>query len=444
AKVPKRETGMTSYEVMLSESQERMLIIVEPDKFAELEAVFHKWDLSAVIIGKVTGDGLLRVLEDGHVKAELPAKMLVLGGDAPVYTREMRKPEYLDELNHINLDDLPEPKDYNNTIKKLFASANLAHKRHIYRQYDHMVQVNTIVEPGSDAGVIRVQGTRKALAVSTDCNGRHCYLDPYEGTKGAVAESARNVVCSGAKPLAITNCLNFGNPYKPEVYWTFSEAIRGMSDACRAFDTPVTGGNVSFYNENPKGAIYPTPTIGMLGLVEDLEFVLNQEFKKIGDCIILLGEHCKQIGGSEYLKTIHDMIGGFPPIVDLKQEKELHELVLELNHNRLLRSAHDCSDGGLVVAIAESCMKADGTCFGAEINVNPVYRRDAEYFGEAHGRIIISCSPENLQDVEKIIRDRNYPYHILGKVVESNLMIDNSIRIDIKEIREIWEGSLPL
>jgi phosphoribosylformylglycinamidine synthase subunit PurL len=444
AKVPKRETGMSSYEIMLSESQERMLIVIEPVNFAKLEAIFHKWDLSAVVIGKVTGDGLLRVLEEGVIKAELPARMLVLGGDAPVYTRETKRPAYLDNVQKLNLGDIPEPKDYNSVLKQLISSANLASKRPIFRQYDHMVQVNTIVEPGSDAAVIHVSGTRKALAMSTDCNGRYCYLDPYQGTMGAVAESARNVVCSGAKPLAITNCLNFGNPYKPEVYWTFSEAIKGMSDACRAFDTPVTGGNVSFYNENPKSAIYPTPTIGMLGLITDIDHILTSEFKEEGDVIILLGQRNDQIGGSEYLKTIHGIIAGFPPIVDLEQEKRLHKLVLALNHEGLLSSAHDCSDGGLVITIAESCFRADNSNLGAEIYINPLNRIDAEYFGESHGRIIISANPQDLKQIEDIIRAHEHPYMILGKVMSSNLIIDNNIFLQVDEIRQLWEKGLPL
>ncbi len=444
ALVPKRETGMSSYEIMLSESQERMLIIVEPEKFKALEAIFHKWDLSAVVIGKVTNDGMLRIMENDIMKAELPARMLVLGGDAPVYQREMQKPSYLKIVNQLNVQDVPEPADYNLVIKQLISSANLASKRPIFRQYDHMVQVNTMVEPGSDAAVVHVSGTRKALAMSTDCNGRHCYLDPYEGTKGAVAESARNVVCSGAKPLAITNCLNFGNPYKPEVYWTFSEAIRGMSDACRAFNTPVTGGNVSFYNENPKGAIYPTPTIGMLGLILDIDHILTQEFKEEGDMIILLGNRNDQVGGSEYLKTIHGMVAGFPPFVDLEQEKRLHELVISLNHEGLLQSAHDCSDGGLVISIAESCLKADGTILGAEIILNPVYRPDLEYFGESHGRIVISINPVNIKKVETMIKELEYPYLIIGKVITSNLIVDSNIFLPVEEMKQLWEKGLPL
>ncbi|MBN2828918.1 MAG: phosphoribosylformylglycinamidine synthase subunit PurL, partial [Candidatus Cloacimonetes bacterium] len=313
-KVPARESGMTTYEIMLSESQERMLMIVEPMNFDKIQNIFEKWDLHAEIIGKVTDDGLLRVLDNGEVKAELPAVMLVLGGDAPRYNREVKVPEYLKNTRNFNPQALPEPSSYTDVLKMLLGSKKIANKQGVYQQYDHMVQINTMIEPGSDAAVIRIKDTNKAIALSTDCNGRHCYLDPYEGTKGAVAEAARNVVCSGAKPIAITNCLNFGNPYKPEVYWTFSEAIRGMKDACEAFETPVTGGNVSFYNENPETAIYPTPTIGMLGLIENRNKAISQFFKHSNDIIYLLGDFCTEVGGSEYLKEYHKMIKGMPPL----------------------------------------------------------------------------------------------------------------------------------
>jgi len=246
--------------------------------------------------------------------------MLVLGGDAPVYDRESKKPDYIDIAHSFKKETIEEPTNYNKAMHTMLSAPNISSKKPIYTQYDHMVQINTVVEPGSDAAVVRVKDTKKAIAISTDCNGRHVYLNPFEGTKGAVAESARNCVCSGAKPLAITNCLNFGNPYKPEVYWTFTEAIRGMSEACLAFDTPVTGGNVSFYNENPETAIYPTPTIGMIGLIEDVTKTITQEFKDKDDKIILLGKRSNEIGGSEYLKTIHNQITGNAPIVDLVEE----------------------------------------------------------------------------------------------------------------------------
>ncbi len=438
--VPKRESGMTPYEVMLSESQERMLMIVEAHNVERVQAIYEKWDLHAEIIGKVTDDGLLRVKEGDNIKAELPARMLVLGGDAPQYVREQRKPAYIDEVQQADLSQVPEPTDYNETLLKLISSYNIASKRSIYNQYDHMVQINTMVEPGSDAGVVRVKDTNKALALSTDCNGRHCWLNPYEGAKGAVAESARNVVCSGAKPVAITNCLNFGNPYKPEVYWTFAEAIKGIGDACRAFDTPVTGGNVSFYNENPTAAIYPTPTIGMLGIVEDNTKIMDQYFKDDGDVIILLGDKASNIGGSEYLKEIHGKILGNAPEVDLAKEKRLYEITLKLIDERLIKSAHDCSDGGLAVTIAESCFLPNKTLKGAIIDLDFENRADAELFGEAHSRIVISTVPENVPMIIELCED--FTCSVIGEVSGDRFNINNIIDIAIDELYSKWYNKI--
>lgn len=438
--VPKRESGMTTYETMLSESQERMLMIVEPHNVEKVQAIYEKWDLHAEIIGKVTDDGLLRVKEGGLVKAELPAKMLVLGGDAPVYTRETRKPAYIDEVQQADLSQIPEPKDYNETMLKLISSYNIASRRSIYNQYDHMVQINTMVEPGSDAGVIRVKDTNKALAMATDCNGRHCWLNPYEGAKGAVAESARNVVCSGAKPLAITNCLNFGNPYKPEVYWTFAEAIRGIGDACRAFATPVTGGNVSFYNENPSGAIYPTPTIGMLGIIADNTKIMDQYFKNDGDVIVLLGDKADNIGGSEYLKEIHGKILGNAPLVDLAKEQRLYDIVLRLIDVGLIKSAHDCSDGGLAVAIAESCFLPNKSLKGAIIDLDFEHRVDTELFGEAHSRIVISTVAENIPAIIEICDE--FTCSVIGEVTGDRFMINDIIDISIEDLYSAWYNKI--
>ncbi|OPX26793.1 MAG: phosphoribosylformylglycinamidine synthase II, partial [Candidatus Cloacimonas sp. 4484_140] len=281
--VPKREKGMTPYEVMLSESQERMLLVIESKNFEKVKEIYEKWDLHVVKIGEVTDGGNLCVRENGIVVADIPAQTLVLGGEAPVYVRETQYPSYLEKAHSFDEKSISEPKDYTEILKKLLSSPNIASKNYVYTQYDHMVRINSVIEPGSDAAVVRIKGTNKALAMTTDCNGKYCYLDPYEGAKGAVAEAARNIVCSGGKPIAITNCLNFGNPYKKEVYWTFSECIRGMGDACRFFNTPVTGGNVSFYNETVKSAVYPTPTIGMIGLLEDINFATTQYFKDVGD-----------------------------------------------------------------------------------------------------------------------------------------------------------------
>ncbi|OQY38606.1 MAG: phosphoribosylformylglycinamidine synthase II [Candidatus Cloacimonetes bacterium 4572_65] len=434
--VPKRETGMTPYEVMLSESQERMLMIVEPHNVDAVKAIYEKWDLHAEIIGKVTDDCNLTVKEGDVTKAVLPAVMLVLGGDAPQYTRETREPAYIKEVQNADLSIYAEPTDYNKAMVDLLSSSNIASKRNIYAQYDQMVQVNTMVEPGSDAGVVKIKGTNKALALSTDCNGKHCWLNPYEGAKGAVAESARNVVCSGAKPIAITNCLNFGNPYKPEVYWTFAEAIKGIGDACREFETPVTGGNVSFYNENPTGAIYPTPTIGMLGLLEDSSKVITQYFKEEGDVVILLGDKADNIAGSEYLKIVHDKILGSAPYVDLKKEHNLYDVLLELNESGLIKSAHDCSDGGLAVTLAESCFNPLNQPLGIIVDMDFEYRADYELFGEAHSRIVISTDAVNIPAIIDICGD--FPCTVIGEVSGSKFKVNNIIDIDIKQLEKEW------
>ncbi len=438
--VPKRESGMTPYEVMLSESQERMLMIVEPHNVERVQAIYEKWDLHAEIIGKVTDNGLLRVKEGDLVKAELPAKMLVLGGDAPQYVRESKKPDYIDQVQLADLTQFPEPSNYNQALLQLISSYNIASKRSIYNQYDQMVQINTMVEPGSDAGVVRVKDTNKALALATDCNGRHCWLNPYEGAKGAVAESARNVVCSGAKPVAITNCLNFGNPYKPEVYWTFDQAIKGIGDACRAFETPVTGGNVSFYNENPTGAIYPTPTIGMLGVIQDNTKIMDQYFKDDGDVIILLGDSADNIGGSEYLKEVHGKILGNAPYVDLVKEKRLYEIVLRLIDEGLIKSAHDCSDGGLAVAVAESCFLPNNTLKGAILDLDFDYRPDAELFGEAHSRIVISTVAENIPAIIDICDD--FTCTVIGEVTGDSFKINDIIDLPIEELFTQWYNKI--
>ncbi len=439
ARVPQRETGMTPYEIMLSESQERMLIIAEPKKFDALRAIFHKWDLEAVIIGSVTADGLLTVKENGNIVASIPSESLVLGGKAPVYIRETCEPTYLLDTRCLDLSDLPEIMDYQNILCRLLSAPNICSKKDVYRQYDHMVQVDTIIEPGSDAAVVRVKDTKKALAMSTDCNSRYCWLDPYEGAKAAVAEAARNVVCSGAKPLAITNCLNFGNPYKPEVYWTFAESIRGMSDACLAFNTPVTGGNVSFYNENPSGAIYPTPVIGMLGLLNDYSKAVTQYFQNEGDLIYLIGSECKEIGGSEYLKIIHQKVSGMPPKVDLEKEKVLQSLILELVEKGLLNSAHDCSDGGLLVCLAECCFRPDGSNIGIVVEHQPKGRKDVSWFGEAHGRIIVTINPSNEHEFLKVVKKSSYDLSKLGIVTGTGFVIDQEINIPIYTLRKYWE-----
>jgi phosphoribosylformylglycinamidine synthase len=435
--VPKRETGMTPYEVMLSESQERMLLVIEPMNFKKVQEIFEKWDLHVVKIGEVIEDGNLRVRENGVVVADIPAQTLVLGGEAPVYKREVQYPDYLDKLHTFDQSKIQEPKDYNSVLKKLLSSPNIASKNYVYNQYDHMVRINSVIEPGSDAAVVRIKGTNKALAMITDCNGKYCYLDPYEGTKGAVAEAARNIVCSGGKPLAITNCLNFGNPYKKDVYWYFSECIRGMGDACRFFKTPVTGGNVSFYNETVKSAVYPTSVIGMIGLLDDVTYATTQYFKEVGDIIILLGKCCNSIEASEYLEVEHNMIAGHAPIVDFELEQKIQDICYEAIREGIIKSAHDCSEGGLAVALAESCFNPDGL-LGARINMGFTHRADFELFGEAHARIVVSVEEKDIPSLVRIIKKHDAPYKLLGKVADKKFIINDLVSCDINELYEFW------
>jgi len=444
ALVPQREAGMTPYEIMLSESQERMLVIVEPQNVDQVKAIFTKWDLDAVQIGRVTSDKLLRVLYKGEQVAEIPVDSLVLGGKAPVYTRESNRPFYLDALISYDLSILPEPADYNDCLLQLAGSPNLCSRHRVYRQYDHMVQIGTVVEPGSDAAVVRIPDSHKAIALTTDCNSRYCALDPYQGTVAAVAEAARNVACSGAKPVAITNCLNFGNPYKPESYYFFSEAIKGMGDACRAFDTPVTGGNVSFYNENPEGTIYPTPVIGMLGLMDDFQKAVTQFFKAAGDQILLLGSLEAGLGGSEYLKEIHHVVAGKPQYVDLEHEKRLQLLILGLIESGWVNSVHDVSEGGLLIALMESCFTPVGF-FGASLSFALPLRPMEVYFGEAPGRIIISAAPDKVNQIENLSAQRGIACQLLGRVTDDgNLQVNKHIDIPTKLLHTSWWQGLKL
>jgi phosphoribosylformylglycinamidine synthase len=443
-KVPIRETGITPYEIMLSESQERMLLIVEPRNLDRILEVFHKWDLDASVVGRITDDKLLRVRLNGRVLAEIPAEYLVLGGKAPVYTRETSVPAHYQAARSFDPSRLPEPDDYNQTLLELLGDPNIASKRDVFTQYDHMVQIGTTTEPGSDAAVVAIKGTRKALAMTTDCNARHCWLDPYEGAKGAVAEAARNVACSGARPIAITNCLNFGNPYKPEVYWSFSESIRGMGEACRALETPVTGGNVSFYNENPSGAVFPTPVIGMLGLIEDIGNTTTQWFKHPGDLIVLIGRHCPNTGGSQYLKTTYGMVNGPAPAVDLDIEKRLVQMLLELTEGKLVSSAHDVSEGGLLVCLAECCLQP-GQALGADLKFDCGTSKSAAYFGESHGRAVISFAEAYLGRIQELALNHGLPLTLLGKVGYGHeLKVNEDILLDIETISRVYNSGLKL
>lgn len=442
-KVPLREEGMTAYEIMLSESQERMLCCVKKGYEDRVKEVFEKWDLNCEIIGEVTDDGLLHIDYQGERKATIPAFELVLGGGAPVYIRDQKEPEYLKETRKFDKYSLPEPKDLRETFLKVFSSPNIVSKQWVYHQYDTMVRTNTIVGPGCDSAVIYIKGTSKALAMKTDCNSRYVYLNPKEGTKIAVAECARNIVCSGGVPLGVTNCLNFGNPYKPEVYWQFAQAIAGMGEACRKFDTPVTGGNVSFYNESPDAAVYPTPTIGMVGLVEDLKHITTSYFKDEGDVVYLLGEDKEELGGSEYLKVVNNIVAGDCPSIDLDREKKLQETLLNLIREGLIKSAHDISEGGIAAAIAECCIINEEKQIGCEIEIPIKSRKDFSLFSESQSRVILSVSKEKISELESALNRSGVKFTRLGVVTGSSLKIKNLFEVSLNELSEIYYSTIP-
>ena len=441
--VPMRETNMSAYEILLSESQERMLVVAKQGSEERVREIFRKWDLHAVTIGHVTDDGLVTMRRGGEIKAVVPAESLVLGGGAPVYIRETKKPDYLDLTQAFHMESVQVPSDSNAVLRVLLGCANIASKRWVYEQYDTSVRTNSAAGPGGDAAVVRIKGTDKAIAVTTDCNGRYVYLNPRQGAIIAVSEAARNVACTGAQPLAITNCLNFGNPYKPEVYFQFKEACAGMGEACRAYDTPVTGGNVSFYNENPDGAVYPTPVIGMLGLIENVKHITPSTFQSDGDAVIFLGISRNDIDGSEYLATWHGIVGGEVPFIDIPTEKRLHETILTAIRAGLVRSAHDVSDGGLAVCLAECCLHPRAP-LGAELRVEAGgIRKDALYFGEVQSRAILSCDPANAAAILAIAAENDIDAANIGTVGGDTLRINSDIEIPVAEIGAVFEGALP-
>ena len=445
-KVPPREKDMIPYEFMLSESQERMLIVAKKDREEDLLGIFRKWDLEAVVVGRVTGDGFLSVLWNGKTVARIPASKI--SSEAPLYERPYERPAFQDGLQRFDLHTIPLPPDYNEVLIRLLSSPNIASKRMIWRQYDHMVRTNTVMLPGSDAAVIRVKGPEgrqeTGIAMSVDCSGRYCFLDPYLGGMHAVAEAARNVACSGAIPRAVTDNLNFGNPEKPEVMWQFVNAVKGIGDACRALKTPIVSGNVSFYNETKGQAIHPTPTIGMVGVMEDVRRHLTQSFKREGDIIAVLGTTKEELGGSEYLAVIHGIERGMPPSLDLEAEGRLHGLLYEAVP--LLSSAHDCSEGGLAVTLSESAI-AGGIgaaisldCLSAE-GAGPI-RKDALFFGESAGRVVVSLKEDDLGEVKKLAQKWRVPLFELGGTGGGSLRIAGEIDLPLEEITEAFNGSL--
>lgn len=446
-KVPLRESGMIPYEIMLSESQERMLIIARKGKEKKVHQIFEKWDLHAVKIGEVTEGDLMRVFDGKRLVAEIPAK--ALADEGPVYVRAEKEPDYLKSAQRFDTRTLAQPKDFTGVLKKLLVHPSIASKRWIWQQYDHMVRTDTVFYPGHDAAVIRIKGTKKGIAVSTDCNPIYCYLDPYEGGKIAVAESARNVVCSGAVPLGMTNCLNFGNPMKPEVFWQFSRAVDGMSAACKALKTPVTGGNVSFYNESPRGAIDPTPTVGMVGLLEDIDKRVPSFFQSEGDLIFLLGETYDELGASHYLLIEQGLKKGLPPRLDLAREIALQEMILEAARERLLVSCHDLSEGGLAVALAESCFNP-AKAVGAVVDqidllrgINAALRLDSLYFGETQSRALVSVQPQHKEVFIRLAQRHQVPVYQIGKVDGRKLILGEAIDMPVQKLAAIYQGAIP-
>jgi len=441
-RVPAREEGMSAYELMLSESQERMLLVVERGHEEPVQAVFRKWDVHAEVIGEVIEGDRLEISYKGRRVADVPPDSLVLGGGAPVYHRESREPRYIAHTRAFNPMLLKNPGDLTRVLLRLLASPNIASKRWVYEQYDSMVRTNNIVLAQADAALVYVKNTDKALSLTTDCNGRYVYLNPRRGAMIAVAEAARNVVCTGAVPLAITNCLNFGNPYKPEVYWQFKEAVEGIGEACRAFNTPVTGGNVSFYNESPETAVYPTPVIGMLGLVEHLEHVTRAPFQQVGDTILLLGSTHGHLGGSEYLAVVHGAVSGDAPSLDLRGELALHSALLEGIREGLVASAHDCSEGGIAVALAECCILDENEPLGATVYTGLRTRADLRLFGEDQGRVVLSTRPVHAARVMEIAWRHRVPVRRIGVVGGPRLSIDGLIEMKCHEAREVYQSAI--
>ncbi len=422
ALVPKREEAMRPEEVMISESQERMLLIVKKGTEDKVNQIFHKWDLHAVVIGQVTGDGMYRVLEDGKTVGEVPVWSLM---DAPTYVLDAEEPAHLAETMKFKNEDVAVPADLNDTLLKLLASPDICSKTWVYRQYDHRVQMNTVVKPGSDAAIVRIKDKDKAIGITMDSNGRYCYLNPKVGAMSIVAESARNQVVSGAEPIAITDGLNFGNPEKADVYYQLEQSIIGLSDACRALNTPVIGGNASLYNQTPEfGAIYPTPIIGMTGLVKSLKHVTTPEFKDAGDFIILLGETKDELGASEYLDRIHGLVAGDVPSLDLELESKTQKYVLDVIRKGLIKSAHDVGDGGFSVALAESCIQSD---FGADVSFDSDVRTDSLLFGESQTRFMLSVTEANVDAIIDQAAQTGIEAAVIGRVTtEQQILISNN------------------
>ncbi|MFN6245439.1 MAG: phosphoribosylformylglycinamidine synthase subunit PurL [Chitinophagaceae bacterium] len=422
-KVPTRQQNMKAWELLLSESQERMLMVVEKGREADVLAVFEKWDLSCSNIGEVTDDGLLNFYMHGELEASLPAYELVLGGGAPQYTREYKEPAYLAKVNAFDMDAIADTDNLKASVEALIQLPNIASKRWVYTQYDSMVgAANTSTNAPSDAAVVLAKGTGKALAMTVDCNSKYVFANPYKGAMIAVSEAARNIVCSGGEPIGVTNCLNFGNPYDPEVYYQFVKSVEGMGAACRKFNTPVTGGNVSFYNQNPDGPVFPTPTIGMVGIVEDMKNRMTLDFKSEGDTIVLLGTQRNDIGSSEYLNKIKGVAHSSAPHFELEEEFALQQLVAQLIKDHSIESAHDISEGGLIVTLLEAAYFNNK---GFEVSSNnSSLRKDAYWMGEAQSRVVVTCKAATIATIEAAAAKAGVEITVMGKVTNGAVNVD--------------------
>jgi phosphoribosylformylglycinamidine synthase II len=445
--VPQRESGMVPYEIMLSESQERMLLVVEKGREREVHDVFEKWDLHAQQIGTVTTTGRVRLYERGTLVADVPTRALT--DEGPVYRRPTSEPEWQQRVQQLDLGRIGPPVEPARAFDALLASPVIASKRWAYRQFDHTVGTNTIAQPGASAGVVRVKGTQRGLAVSVDCNGRFCYLDPYQGAMLAVAESARNVACTGAEPIGATNNLNFGNPERPEIMWQLAEAIRGIGDACRYLDVPVTGGNVSLYNETEGEAIYPTPVLGIVGLIEDTTHIATRRFKSAGAAVVVLGHDRGELGGSEYLALLHDTVAGPAPQLDLADEKALQQLIVRAIRAGLVESAHDCAEGGLAITLAECCFD---TQFGVSADVPstgevpPAFRLQSTLFGESASRIVVSVRPEHVDALRAMAAELKVPAQVIGTTGGDRIALSvdgvNVVNVPVTKAEASWATAI--
>lgn len=441
-KVPTRQQNMKAWELLLSESQERMLMVVEKGREAEVIAVFEKWDLSASTVGHVTDDGLLKFYMHGVLEAEIPAYELVLGGGAPQYTREYKEPKYFEKIKAFDINTVPDvaASELKATAEQMIQIPNIASKRWVYTQYDSMVgAANASTNAPSDASVVLAKGTGKALAVTVDCNSRYVFADPYQGGMIAVAEAARNIVCSGGEPIGVTNCLNFGNPYDPEVYYQFVKAVTGMGDACRKFNTPVTGGNVSFYNQNPEGPVYPTPTIGMVGVIDNLDNRMTMDYKTPGDFIVLIGEQRNDIASSEYLHKIRGVEYSPAPAFNLFEEYQVQQFVASAIRNKQILSAHDISEGGLIVTLIE---KGFNRNLGFAVEASVSSRNDAFWLGEAQSRVVVTCSAEQLAELQGDAMEKGIGCTVIGKVTDGAIAVNGADWGNIAAWKNLYDTAI--